>query len=87
VPHTFLATEKSDQHWMVVNGQKVNFPGGGTHFPNGADKYIASLAKVWLDPAAYIDHTSEGYLVTAISVCPFLALVLERTQLPQTSRC
>lgn len=46
VPHTFLATEKSDQHWMVVHGDKVNFPGGGTHFPNGADKYIAHLAKV-----------------------------------------
>lgn len=46
VPHTFLATEKSDQHWMVVHGDKVNFPGGGTHFPNGADKYIAHLAKM-----------------------------------------
>lgn len=46
VPHTFLAAEKSDQHWMVVNGEKVNFPGGGTHFPNGADKYIAHLGKM-----------------------------------------
>jgi hypothetical protein len=46
VPHTFLATEKSDQHWMVVNNQKVNFPGGGTHFPDGADKYIVHLGKV-----------------------------------------
>eukprot|EP00250_Pteridium_aquilinum_P006585 c16476_g1_i1 orf=868-1533(+) len=27
VPHTFLAMEKSDQHWMIVNGDKVNFPG------------------------------------------------------------
>lgn len=46
VPHTFLAMEKSDQHWMTINGDKVNFPGGGTHFHNGADKYIASLAKM-----------------------------------------
>jgi len=46
VPHTFLATEKSDQHWMVVRGEKVNFPGGGTHFPDGADKYIVHIAKV-----------------------------------------
>lgn len=55
VPHTFLATEKSDQHWMVVNGQKVNFPGGGTHFPNGADKYISNVAKVCLDSVIYMD--------------------------------
>lgn len=46
VPHTFLAMEKSDQHWMTINGDKVNFPGGGTHFHDGADKYIASLAKM-----------------------------------------
>ena len=46
VPDTFLADTKADQHWMVVNEEKVNFPGGGTHFPNGADKYIANLAKV-----------------------------------------
>jgi hypothetical protein len=38
--------EKSDQHWMVINGDKVNFPGGGTHFHDGAENYIASLAKV-----------------------------------------
>lgn len=46
VPHSFLATKKSDQNWMVVNEEKVNFPGGGTHFSNGADKYIAHLARV-----------------------------------------
>ncbi|MCO5612092.1 hypothetical protein L7F22_066354 [Adiantum nelumboides] len=46
VPHTFLAEEKSDQHWMTIKGDKVNFPGGGTHFHKGADKYIASLAKM-----------------------------------------
>lgn len=78
VPHTFLATEKSDQHWMVVNGQKVNFPGGGTHFPNGADKYIASLAKVCLDPAVHLGYTSEGYLVAAIFLILFSFLDYER---------
>lgn len=46
IPHTHLAQEKSDQNWMVVNGDKINFPGGGTHFHSGADKYIISLAKV-----------------------------------------
>lgn len=46
IPHTHLAEEKSDQHWMVVNGEKINFPGGGTHFHYGADKYIVALARV-----------------------------------------
>jgi len=51
IPHTHLAHEKSDQNWMVVKGEKIVFPGGGTHFHYGADKYIASIAKVsYLSP-------------------------------------
>lgn len=46
IPHTHLAHEKSDQNWMVVKGDKINFPGGGTHFHYGAGKYIASMANV-----------------------------------------
>ncbi|XP_062010231.1 probable methyltransferase PMT9 [Rosa rugosa] len=46
IPHTSLAEEKSDQNWMVVNGDKINFPGGGTHFHTGADKYIVALSKM-----------------------------------------
>ncbi|KAL0414299.1 UNVERIFIED_CONTAM: putative methyltransferase PMT3 [Sesamum radiatum] len=46
IPHTHLATEKSDQNWMVVKGDRIRFPGGGTHFHYGADKYIASIANM-----------------------------------------
>lgn len=46
IPHTHLANEKSDQNWMVVKGEKIVFPGGGTHFHYGADKYIALIANV-----------------------------------------
>uniref|UniRef100_A0A1D1ZBZ3 Methyltransferase n=1 Tax=Anthurium amnicola TaxID=1678845 RepID=A0A1D1ZBZ3_9ARAE len=46
IPHTHLAHEKSDQNWMVVKGDKIEFPGGGTHFHYGADKYIAELASM-----------------------------------------
>ncbi|KAK1290011.1 putative methyltransferase PMT3 [Acorus calamus] len=46
IPHTHLAKEKSDQNWMVVKGDKIEFPGGGTHFHYGADKYIAALANM-----------------------------------------
>jgi Putative S-adenosyl-L-methionine-dependent methyltransferase len=32
---------------MVDAGEKIVFPGGGTHFHYGADKYIASIANVF----------------------------------------
>ncbi|KAK3012810.1 hypothetical protein RJ639_010402 [Escallonia herrerae] len=47
IPHTHLASEKSDQNWMVVVGDKIKFPGGGTHFHDGADKYISAIAGVY----------------------------------------
>lgn len=66
IPHTHLAKEKSDQNWMVVDGEKIKFPGGGTHFHYGADKYIAAIAGVrivlivWLHCwLFYVDVTSH----------------------------
>lgn len=56
IPHTHLAQEKSDQNWMVVNGDKINFPGGGTHFHNGADKYIVSLAQMLKFPGDKLNN-------------------------------
>ncbi|XP_030450617.1 probable methyltransferase PMT9 [Syzygium oleosum] len=56
IPHTHLAQEKSDQHWMVVNGDKINFPGGGTHFHDGADKYIMAVAKMLKFPGDKLDN-------------------------------
>ncbi|GBG80217.1 hypothetical protein CBR_g30584 [Chara braunii] len=50
VPHEFLAKEKQDQHWMEVEGETVTFPGGGTHFHDGAAKYIESLADMLGEP-------------------------------------
>ncbi|KAJ8544976.1 hypothetical protein K7X08_017559 [Anisodus acutangulus] len=44
IPHIHLAQEKSDQNWMIVDGDKIKFPGGGTHFHYGADIYIAAIA-------------------------------------------
>lgn len=57
IPHTHLAHEKSDQNWMVVKGEKIVFPGGGTHFHYGADKYIASIANVRV--LAYIGNVKN----------------------------
>ncbi|OIV90524.1 hypothetical protein TanjilG_32401 [Lupinus angustifolius] len=56
IPHTHLATEKSDQNWMVVKGDKIVFPGGGTHFHYGADKYIALIANMLKFPNNNINN-------------------------------
>ncbi|KAK7267403.1 hypothetical protein RIF29_20075 [Crotalaria pallida] len=66
IPHTHLATEKSDQNWMVVKGEKIVFPGGGTHFHYGADKYIASIANMLNFPNNIINN--EGRLRNVLDV-------------------
>ncbi|GMN42624.1 hypothetical protein TIFTF001_011825 [Ficus carica] len=59
IPHTHLAQEKSDQNWMVVNGDKINFPGGGTHFHYGADKYIVSLSRMLKFPGDRLNNVGH----------------------------
>ncbi|TQE09854.1 hypothetical protein C1H46_004628 [Malus baccata] len=66
IPHTHLATEKSDQKWMVVKGEKIGFPGGGTHFHYGADKYIASMANMLNFPNNILNN--GGSLRTVLDV-------------------
>ncbi|KAG5406105.1 hypothetical protein IGI04_012224 [Brassica rapa subsp. trilocularis] len=66
IPHTHLAHEKSDQNWMVVKGDKINFPGGGTHFHYGADKYIASMANMLNFPKNILNN--GGRLRTFLDV-------------------
>ncbi|KAE9592328.1 hypothetical protein Lal_00028322 [Lupinus albus] len=66
IPHTHLANEKSDQNWMVVKGAKLVFPGGGTHFHNGADKYIAAIAKMLNFTGNNLNN--EGNLRTVLDV-------------------
>lgn len=66
IPHTHLAHEKSDQNWMVDAGEKIVFPGGGTHFHYGADKYIASIANMLNFPNSNIHN--DGRLRTVLDV-------------------
>ncbi|KAM3278595.1 hypothetical protein ACQJBY_046089 [Aegilops geniculata] len=46
VPHKSLTVEKAIQNWVHYEGNVFRFPGGGTQFPEGADKYIDQLASV-----------------------------------------
>ncbi|KAL2608510.1 hypothetical protein R1flu_027083 [Riccia fluitans] len=43
VPHKELTVEKAIQNWIVYEGDKFHFPGGGTMFPKGAGQYINNI--------------------------------------------
>ncbi|KAJ8773757.1 hypothetical protein K2173_006407 [Erythroxylum novogranatense] len=45
-PYKSLTVEKAIQNWVQYEGNVFRFPGGGTQFPQGADKYIDELASV-----------------------------------------
>ncbi|ONI30799.1 hypothetical protein PRUPE_1G273400 [Prunus persica] len=45
-PYKSLTVEKAVQNWIQYEGKVFRFPGGGTQFPQGADKYIDQLASV-----------------------------------------
>ncbi|KAG9445687.1 hypothetical protein H6P81_011815 [Aristolochia fimbriata] len=66
IPHTHLAHEKSDQNWMVDKGERIEFPGGGTHFHYGADKYIALLANMLNFTNNKLNN--EGHVRTVLDV-------------------
>lgn len=66
IPHTHLAKQKSDQNWMVEAGEKIKFPGGGTHFHHGADKYISNIANMLNFKDNNINN--EGMLRTILDV-------------------
>ena len=47
VPHAQLAEYKGGQNWITVDKDKFKFPGGGTQFIHGADKYIDQISQVY----------------------------------------
>ncbi|XP_047327698.1 probable methyltransferase PMT16 [Impatiens glandulifera] len=46
VPHKELTVEKAVQNWIRYEGDRFRFPGGGTQFPHGANKYIDDIGKL-----------------------------------------
>ncbi|XP_065870099.1 probable methyltransferase PMT16 [Euphorbia lathyris] len=46
VPHKHLTVEKAVQNWIMYEGDRFRFPGGGTMFPHGADAYIDDIGKL-----------------------------------------
>uniref|UniRef100_A0A0A0KP65 Methyltransferase n=1 Tax=Cucumis sativus TaxID=3659 RepID=A0A0A0KP65_CUCSA len=49
VPHPKLVEYKKDQHWVVKVGEYLNFPGGGTQFKDGVDRYINFIQETLSD--------------------------------------
>lgn len=67
-PYKSLTVEKAIQNWIQYEGNVFRFPGGGTQFPQGADRYIDQLASV-----IPIDNgTVRTALDTGCGVCQIL---------------
>lgn len=46
VPHTRLVEDKGGQNWISRKEDKFIFPGGGTQFIHGANKYLDQISEV-----------------------------------------
>ncbi|KAJ4746035.1 S-adenosyl-L-methionine-dependent methyltransferases superfamily protein [Rhynchospora pubera] len=77
VPYKSLTVEKAVQNWVQYEGNVFKFPGGGTQFPQGADKYIEQLASVI--PIA--NGTVRTALDTGCGVASWGAYLLKRNVL------
>nr|CAD1822519.1 unnamed protein product [Ananas comosus var. bracteatus] len=76
-PYKSLTVEKAVQNWVQFEGNVFRFPGGGTQFPQGADKYIDQLASVI--PIA--NGTVRTALDTGCGVASWGAYLLKRNVL------
>lgn len=76
-PYKSLTVEKAIQNWVQYEGNVFRFPGGGTQFPQGADKYIDQLASVI--PIA--NGTVRTALDTGCGVASWGAYLLKRNVL------
>eukprot|EP00249_Psilotum_nudum_P019463 c27264_g1_i2 orf=33-2459(-) len=56
VPHPGLVSYKKDQNWVIKEGSKLVFPGGGTQFKHGALHYIEFIEKT-VEAIAWGRHT------------------------------
>ncbi|KAI3869428.1 hypothetical protein MKX03_020982 [Papaver bracteatum] len=77
-PHKHLTVEKAGQNWIRFEGDKFRFPGGGTMFPNGADKYIDDIAKL----INFKDGSIRTAIDTGCGVASWGAYLLSRNILP-----
>ncbi|KAJ8774469.1 hypothetical protein K2173_016915 [Erythroxylum novogranatense] len=77
VPYKSLTVEKAVQNWVQFQGDVFKFPGGGTMFPQGADKYIDELSSV----IPIKDGSVRTALDTGCGVASWGAYLLKRNVL------
>ncbi|XP_061975158.1 probable methyltransferase PMT11 [Populus nigra] len=76
VPHTRLADDKGGQNWISKEKEKFKFPGGGTQFIHGADKYLDQIAQ--MVPDITFGHHTRMILDVGCGVASFGAYLLSR---------
>nr|XP_027189237.1 probable methyltransferase PMT10 isoform X2 [Cicer arietinum] len=76
VPHTRLVEDKGGQNWISIKKDRFVFPGGGTQFIHGADKYLDQISEMVPDIA--FGHNSSVALDIGCGVASFGAFLMQR---------
>lgn len=76
VPHTRLVEDKGGQNWITIKKDKFVFPGGGTQFIHGADKYLDQISAMVPDIA--FGHSTRVALDIGCGVASFGAYLMQR---------
>ncbi|KAL9262640.1 putative methyltransferase PMT10 [Drosera capensis] len=76
VPHTRLAEDKGGQNWISIKGDKFVFPGGGTQFIHGANKYLDQISQ--MVPDIKFGHHIRVALDIGCGVASFGAFLMQR---------
>lgn len=76
VPHTRLVEDKGGQNWISRKKDKFVFPGGGTQFIHGADKYLDQISKMVPDIA--FGYNTRVALDIGCGVASFGAFLMQR---------
>ncbi|XP_058724532.1 probable methyltransferase PMT10 [Vicia villosa] len=76
VPHTRLVEDKSGQNWISIKKDKFVFPGGGTQFIHGADKYLNQISE--MVPDIKFGYNTRVALDIGCGVASFGAFLMQR---------
>ncbi|KAK8473152.1 hypothetical protein PHAVU_001G067200 [Phaseolus vulgaris] len=76
VPHTRLVEDKGGQNWISIKNDKFVFPGGGTQFIHGADKYLDQISE--MVPDISFGNNIRVALDIGCGVASFGAFLMQR---------